>query len=419
MTSLEKAFAEARRLPHLAHGSGALVISHVTARFRNAFDSAIQSSGPCFFVAALALVLKACYGSGPIDGEPATTDTGSESDSDSDSESEPNVHHAPCNGFHAIHGSGPGEVWVGGSCGMIHNLTGDDWVDRSVAADVHVRGIWSPEPGRALAVGFRCSPGGCGEFTAVMLSFENGGWHEEQIEAPPSSSLLAVWGSSPDDVWAAGWGGLILRGDGASWSKVPPPSAEGFDGVHLVVMGIHGSTANAVYLAGFSRTCVLYEDCTPCGELWRWNGVGFEFAWVSSCEWMLQDVWVAPSDHVFAVSTYGRAVVGEGEDWQKMYADDEHRDFSGVWARNENDVFAVGYRSLALGFDGESWSALPQVPGDINLRDVWGESETVWAVGREQLDSAIPAGECDPEKRAVVLEFDGTAWTEVLSLPPC
>jgi hypothetical protein len=301
---------------------------------------------------------------------------------------------------------------------MIHNLAGGEWVDRSVEAGVHVRGIWSPEPGRALAVGVRCETGGCEEPAAVMLEFDGGVWHEKQIDAPSPSGLLAVWGSGPQDIWAGGWYGLVLHGDGASWSEVPAPAASDFASA-LWVSSIHGLAAEAVYLAGESADCVLFEDCSPCGELWRWNGVGFDPAWASGCEWALRDVWVAPQGRVFAVSGWGRAVVGEGEDWQKMYLDDDHRDFDGVWARGDSDAFAVGEERLALRFDGEAWAPLPAVPGDTDLRDVWGDPDLVYTVGYERLDSAIPASECDPEQRAVVLEFDGTAWTVVLSLLPC
>lgn len=102
---------------------------------------------------------------------------------------------------------------------------------------------------------------------------------------------------------------------------------------------------------------------------------------------------------------------GPGEVWAGGWND--------LLLRGDGDAFAVGEERLALRFDGEAWAPLPEVPGDTDLRDVWGDADRVWAVGYERLDSTIPASECDPEQRAVVLEFDGNGWTAVLSLLPC
>ncbi len=47
-----------------------------------------------------------------------------------------------------------------------------------------------------------------------------------------TDSIHSLWGSGPNDIWAAGADGLILRNEGAGWFPVRSPTVETLYGVY-------------------------------------------------------------------------------------------------------------------------------------------------------------------------------------------
>jgi hypothetical protein len=63
--------------------------------------------------------------------------------------------------------------------------------------------------------------------------------------------ITGIWGSDPTDVWAVGYGGLIVHYDGSKWSMVPSGVDAGLDGVW-------GSASDNVWAVGTAGTIVHY-----------------------------------------------------------------------------------------------------------------------------------------------------------------
>jgi RHS repeat-associated protein len=74
-----------------------------------------------------------------------------------------------------------------------------------------------------------------------------------EMESATTNRLWAVWGSSPEDVFAVGDFGTILHFDGKSWAEMD----SGVDG-HLY--GIYGYGPNDVYAVGALGAAVLHYD---------------------------------------------------------------------------------------------------------------------------------------------------------------
>src|SRR5437899_7640334 len=75
--------------------------------------------------------------------------------------------------------------------------------------------------------------------------------------APTPDALNAVWGSSRNDVYAAGANGTVLHFDGVSWSR-----------------GLSGTAASIVSMSGRERDdvwMVARDDATR-GALLHWRG---------------------------------------------------------------------------------------------------------------------------------------------------
>jgi hypothetical protein len=176
----------------------------------------------------------------------------------------------------------------------------------------------------------------------------------------------AIWGTSPQDVFAGGWDDATTRGagvidhyDGTAWSNVVKLSDEG-----SVVLDIAGVSSTDVYAVG---TQPAASDTPP--EFFYFESDVLHY---DGNDWSL----------AFSI-TDGP---GPGDDF---YLED-------VWPVSKNDVFVVGSGGHIYHFDGAGWSPMSS-PTTQTIRDVWGNaSSNVYAVG----DGGI-------------LHYDGTTWTVI------
>lgn len=106
-----------------------------------------------------------------------------------------------------VAGRAANDVWACGRSGTMLHYDGAAWQPEQVPTTAHVRGLWVGQD-VVYAVGYDTS-----ESTAeggFMLRRVGGNWSAATI--PTTPNLWAVWGSSPDDIWAVGWDGTIIHG---------------------------------------------------------------------------------------------------------------------------------------------------------------------------------------------------------------
>lgn len=207
--------------------------------------------------------------------------------------------------------------------------------------------------------------------------------------------LNAAWGSSPSDVFAAGYAGSMLHYDGTSWTAMAT-------GVDVSLYGVTGTSHTDVWAVGKAGT-VLHFD----GGSWAVQ--------VSGTDTQLNTVWAYGPRDIFVggrVETLpdgGEASLvlysrGNGT-WtrQRLPVRDggEPYRISTIWGTSPTDVFAVGPGEV-VHFDGGSWSfmSVPEQIHDagIHLYSVWGSGpKDVFAVGGV----------------GTILHYDGQAWTQM------
>jgi hypothetical protein len=164
------------------------------------------------------------------------------------------------------------------------------------------------------------------------------------------SALSSVWGTSADDVWAAGAdagdGPLVLHWDGAAWSALPA-------GVRADLYWVFGFDGGPVFFGGTNGTILRYEDgafvsmATP--------GAGTVFG-----------IWGTSPEQIWAVggaeggSSGGFAWRREGETWIPVdgFPEDiaESKAIWKVWGSSATDLWLVGTAGTALHFDGTTFS---------------------------------------------------------------
>jgi hypothetical protein len=246
-----------------------------------------------------------------------------------------------------------------------------------------LHGSWGSSATDVFAVGgyefcFDSSAASCFSYP-IILHYTETGW---AVMPPPedTESLVGVWGSTANDVFAVGKAGTILHYDGATWTKMR-------DGEDLGA--VWGSSAEDVFAAGEG---ILHYD----GQTWSAASIPEESAF-------LNGIWGSSGTDVFAVGLLGTILHYDGHDWTRMPAPVSDERLQAVWGTSGNNVFAVGRGGTVLRYDGVAWSKVP-VPTTNDLTGVWGPSASdVYVIGAAGA-FYIAGGPSE------ILHYDETGW---------
>jgi hypothetical protein len=103
----------------------------------------------------------------------------------------------------AIWGSGPKDIWAGGSDGfgggVIYHSDGTSHWALQAGAGAPIASIWGSGPNDVFAV----------SESGILHWIGDGMWHSVGTNDVKKHAFLAVWGTSPDDVWTTGDGTLF------------------------------------------------------------------------------------------------------------------------------------------------------------------------------------------------------------------
>jgi hypothetical protein len=367
--------------------------------------SRIRPIGPIIALLALALAqLPACQSSSSSGGDD-DTDTGTDSDSDTDTDTDTTDSGLPCMGLRAVWAIATDDVWVAGDCGIAARFDGTSWDNDPLPSDFNAKDLWALDVQYVIAVGT--------DDDREAMAYLHDGDQWSELPTPPASDTIywGVWGSSADDIWLVG---MMWLGFDETWSYLASYRVH-FDGTSWVVIESGGTDSDsprpAVSISGVAGddvfdvrggSCVLLEECEPCGAIAHYGGAEWEVVYDPGCEYPFSDVWALEAGIAVAVTRYGRAVrYEEGEELEPL-ANFEEALYT-VWARTTEDVFVAGEEGFVARYD-----MLRALHGLSTTTGQDGWANDVYAVGGEHV------GEDD--WTGVVFHFDGEEWTEVLSL---
>jgi hypothetical protein len=245
-------------------------------------------------------------------------------------------------------------------------------------------GVWGSAADDVYAVGVN----------GVILHHD--GTHWRRMNSPTTARLETVWGSAADDVFAVGTDlasvtGTLLHYDGSGWRELTGPTA------NVILSSVWGTTGTDVFVVGtdFPATSgtVLHYD----GDEWNRTtiNVGRTFG-----------VWGSAADDVFAVGEVYGIDHYDGTGWKRVSGHDASGHFFDIWGTSGTDVFTVGQHGRIRHYDGTNWRDLVEVgTRTAVLLGVWGSTaDDVYAVGYEPAPS-LPEG--------IILHYDGTSWHEM------
>ncbi|HEX6369056.1 MAG TPA: hypothetical protein VF006_08985 [Longimicrobium sp.] len=200
-----------------------------------------------------------------------------------------------------------------------------------------------------------------------------------------SRDLFTVWGTGPNDIWAAG-SGVMMYNNGTRWVVIP--------GDWKGVVEIHGSATDDVWAVGGGY-----------GEIHHFDGRRWSLVPAINENWSA--VWAGAPDNAYVVgSAWGNVIRWNGTGWDTVFPHAYGRSFYDVWGFGENDVFLTGgwwnaatqrNDNFVWHWDGTAWDSTA-MPAGQGIGSMWGSSRTeLYGVGGT----------------GNIQRFDGTSWTRV------
>jgi photosystem II stability/assembly factor-like uncharacterized protein len=176
------------------------------------------------------------------------------------------------------------------------------------------------------------------------------------------NTLYGIWGSSANNIYAVGANGVVRKFNGTDWGAAVKP---GKTNQHLYC--VWGSGANNVIVAGDSGTIFRTTD----------NGATWTKITSGTSE-HIRGLW-GTTGKIFAVGRGGLILLSTdgGVTWAQM-SSGVKQDLWDVWGVNGNNVFAVGDNVTVLNYDGnveQTWTSMDveTQQGIVHpLRGIWG-----------------------------------------------
>lgn len=228
----------------------------------------------------------------------------------------------------------------------------------------------------------------------------------------PEPNVFDVWGTGTDQVFLVGERGLVMRGDGQTWTVEPTPTTADLRGVwgfeapdplggpdpilEVYAVGTGGTVLRRVAGAWTEETSTTTKDLRsvrgrPGQRVWA-AGVDGVIASrdlsMPSGTWELEDSNTQETIHGLwidedgtggaAVGNLGLVLRLEGRAWTRQRLDGLSQPFQGVWGTAPDQLWIVGLDGTILRSRGNAFDEIPGAPA-VYLRRVVGLGfEDVW-----------------------------------------
>ncbi len=280
-----------------------------------------------------------------------------------------------------------------GGGGVANQCGGVGWSEVPTDVTDDLRAVWLTPSGVLWAVG---------DYGTIVASTTVG----ITVYGYADSPLYALWGSSDDDIYAAG-DNTLLHWDGATWSYEESPTTGtilGMWGVgdDLWVVGEYVGAGNArrrhagywEYGGASNETGAQQTLRAVWGrsvnDVWavgaegvfRWDGSAWEKLYLDASVYSVYGTasagpWIGSEAlrlYSYAPSSWGDWMVGEPYGLVYLEA------FYGVWGSSGSNAWAVGSSGYMARYYGGDWQPVEAVT-DRDLFAIGGNGSEMWAVG--------------------------------------
>ncbi|NWN90377.1 glycosyl hydrolase [Marinobacter adhaerens] len=241
-----------------------------------------------------------------------------------------------------------GTCYAYGEAGTVMRLHGDTWELLPAPSELAVHCVWDT---------------GAGLFAAGQLGrifrFDGQQW-ALHYDLNLDLTILGMWGSSPESVYAVGDEGLILHFDGLGWQRMP-------SGTQSALYSLWAMDDEHMLAPGDFGLVLRYN-----GTEWADFNVGTEN--------FLYGIWGDSLSDIYAVGLSGTLAHFNGQRWQQM-ATRLRDDLLSISGSEAAGAFIVGTRGCVMRLDDDQWVYEPSGT-DAGLRSVCAtRNGAVYAVG--------------------------------------
>jgi len=238
--------------------------------------------------------------------------------------------------------------------GFLDYYDGTGWTSLVSNAPFRFKAVWA-DNNTVFAVGDK------GYAVSIDLDTEDQIDHDTQA----TEDLRAVWGSSKNDVFAAGNAGVIQHYDGTTWTTMDSGMSDD------QIFGIWGTGPDNVYAVTRYSSAILHYD----GDNWSTDFIAGE-SFPS-----LRAISVTGPNNIFAGGDSGKMIHYDGTEWKEQNTGFTDRVF-GLYCAAEDDVFAATEWGKIYRYDGSVWKLVFNTSNMTKVRGIWGSSANdVYAVG--------------------------------------
>ena len=252
------------------------------------------------------------------------------------------------------------------------------------------------------------------------------------MRSPTTENLHFVFGLAPDEVYAGGYGGQVLRYDGAGWAAVET----GIEDISEVTLRGAWGEGEDLYVVGDKGTILhlngdkwVKEDSLSSYNLGSIWGVSLVDVYAGAAggtvlrrmggAWSSQQVTMGSatlnalfgfsSKELWAGGTGGALVVHDAGGWNPEISNDAYeRTVQGVWAFSPTDVWFIGADGLLVHSEGTKWMTSEIAAPYYKNHSFYG----LWGLPGEESNQAFAVGE-----KGAILHYDGTDWLAEASAP--
>ena len=234
--------------------------------------------------------------------------------------------------------------------------------------------VWGSGPTDVYVVG---GNGTVGHFNGRKPATQS--WFKDMTSG--TITYHGLWGTGPKDVFAVGESGIIRRFDGEMFKAQTSGTTSSF-------RTIWGTGFTGVYALGEFGTA-LVNGRTTSPNTWAAVKPGSKATFLGA--------WGSSSKSFIVVGSGGTILRFDGA-WKTMSSGTTNH-LWGVWTSAAGKAYAVGEKGVILRYDGAAWKAMTSGTVDT-LFGVWGTADNnIYAVG----------------DNGVILRYDGTSWKKMNS----
>lgn len=265
----------------------------------------------------------------------------------------------------------------------LFRFNGGTWSANAAPVNTTYYGIWGTSADDIFAVG----AGG------VIVHYNGTRWTE--MDTPTDEYLMDVWGLSSDDVYAVGFGGTILHYDGTEWTAVSSSTTEDLRSIHghsgwIYVGGDNGTLLRATYGGSFSAVNHGLTGLGAVNDVYTNLGAVY-MACTTGCASSTGGSWEKISSNtlwslagfsqtmVMAGGINGLVRLYNGSSWI-TYSDPLNSTIDAMWGVDRDTMLAHSWATL-MKYDEstETWAEY----GDSDIgeaKDMWGASASAYYI---------------------------------------